>query len=235
MAIEEEPAPGIPEWVVTFGDMMSLLLTFFIMLVSMSEIKEEKKFQAMLESMRRQFGQEATVSNVLPGDHSPRNSMMTSLAAMGRAKRLDIMRGGNPVKAVSGESPTVQTIRPGRSSTMGGVIFFDEFSTQLSESNKQRLKQIAEQVLGKPQRIEVRGHASLKPPPDGDKWGLAYERAKVVMEYLVVQGIDSKRVRVSTAAATEPLDNGLDEESRKRNARVEILMWDEPVLTNPTT
>ncbi|MCA9240906.1 MAG: flagellar motor protein MotB, partial [Planctomycetales bacterium] len=35
MAVEEEPPPGIPEWVVTFGDMMSLLLTFFIMLVSM--------------------------------------------------------------------------------------------------------------------------------------------------------------------------------------------------------
>ena len=37
----EDQGGGIPEWVVTFGDMMSLLLTFFIMLVSLSEIKEE--------------------------------------------------------------------------------------------------------------------------------------------------------------------------------------------------
>ena len=55
MAIEEEPEAGIPEWVVTFGDMMSLLLTFFIMLVSMSEIKEEERFQALVQSMRRQL------------------------------------------------------------------------------------------------------------------------------------------------------------------------------------
>ncbi|TWT31212.1 Motility protein B [Posidoniimonas corsicana] len=234
MAIEEEPAPGIPEWVVTFGDMMSLLLTFFIMLVSMSEIKEEKKFQAMLESMRRQFGHEATVSNVLPGENTPRNSTMSSLASMGRAKRLDIMRGGNPVKAVSGESPQVQTIRPGQSATSGGVIFFDELSDMLSEEAKMQLRQIAAQVRGKPQRLEIRGHASRKPPTEGDHWGLAYSRAHQTMNYLLQQGIEPQRIRVSSAAATEPLDNGLDEESRKRNARVEVLMWDEPIAVNPT-
>ena len=39
MAEPEEEQGGVPEWVVTYGDMMSLLLTFFIMLVSMSELK----------------------------------------------------------------------------------------------------------------------------------------------------------------------------------------------------
>ena len=47
MAAEEEESMGIPEWVVTFGDMMSLLLTFFIMLVSLSEMKEEEKYPYM--------------------------------------------------------------------------------------------------------------------------------------------------------------------------------------------
>ena len=36
---ENDSSPGVPEWVVTYGDMMSLLLTFFIMLVSLSELK----------------------------------------------------------------------------------------------------------------------------------------------------------------------------------------------------
>ena len=40
---------------VTFGDMMSLLLVFFIALVAMSEIKKDK-FQQALESLRRAFG-----------------------------------------------------------------------------------------------------------------------------------------------------------------------------------
>ena len=33
--------PGVPEWVVTFGDMMSLLLCFFILLQMFSELKKD--------------------------------------------------------------------------------------------------------------------------------------------------------------------------------------------------
>jgi len=55
--MDDEPEEiGIPEWVVTFGDMMSLLLTFFIMLVSLSEIKEEEQYQAMTDSIQESFG-----------------------------------------------------------------------------------------------------------------------------------------------------------------------------------
>ncbi|MBL4886213.1 MAG: flagellar motor protein MotB, partial [Planctomycetaceae bacterium] len=36
--MDDDEPPGVPEWVVTYGDMMSLLLTFFIMLVSLSEV-----------------------------------------------------------------------------------------------------------------------------------------------------------------------------------------------------
>ena len=75
MAVEEEEGGGgdIPEWVVTFGDMMSLLLTFFIMLVSMSEIKQEERFQAMVESFREQFGHDRSVESLIPGQIRARN------------------------------------------------------------------------------------------------------------------------------------------------------------------
>lgn len=226
MAIEEEPEPGIPEWVVTFGDMMSLLLTFFIMLVSMSELKKDEQFQAMLESMRRQFGHESSAS-LMPGDKQARNSNMTTLASMGRAKRQDIMRGGNQVKAVKGEELLVQTIRPGRNSTVGGVVYFPEGTSELSTENQQNLDVIAKQIAGKPQKIEVRGHTSRKPTQDGDHWRLGYDRSYKVMQYLITQGIEPGRIRLGSAAASEPIDNGIDEESRMRNARVEVLMWDE--------
>ncbi len=229
MAIEEEPEPGIPEWVVTFGDMMSLLLTFFIMLVSMSEMKQDEKFQAMLESMRKQFGHEASMASMIPGQAPPRNSMMQSIASMGRAKRKDIVRGGNKVKSVSGEDNLVRTIRPGQDTTVGGVVFFDEDSAELNETAQSKLKEIAAQVAGKPQKIEVRGHTSKKPVQDGDHWELAYQRCRVTMQYLVDQGISAKRIRLGSAGAHEPLDQGIKIDNRRRNARVEVLMWDEAV------
>jgi len=229
MEVEEEEI-GIPEWVVTFGDMMSLLLTFFIMLVSMSEIKEEEKFQMMLESMRRQFGHEASMDATILGDSSPANSSMPTIASMGRAKRKDIMRGGNRVKSVSGEDNLVRTIRPGRDTTLGGVVFFGEDSAELTEEARESLARIAEQIVGKPQKVEIRGHASRKPVTGAaDHWSLAYERSRVVMAALTELGIDPERIRLGSAGSHEPLDDSYDESSRQRNARVEVLMWDEPV------
>ncbi len=229
MEVEEED-PGIPEWVVTFGDMMSLLLTFFIMLVSMSEIKEEKKFQAMLESMRRQFGHEASMAALIPGNSTPRNSSMQSMATMGRSKRKDIMRGGNKVKSVAGEDNLVRIISPGKDTTIGGLAFFEEDSVELDAAAKVDLRHIAEQIAGKPQKVEIRGHASRKPVTGGgDHWSLAYDRAQKAKNYLVELGIDPERIRLGSAGSHEPLDDSIDTASRKRNARVEVLMWDEPI------
>ncbi|MEN0110357.1 MAG: OmpA family protein [Planctomycetota bacterium] len=226
---EDEGGGDIPEWVVTFGDMMSLLLTFFIMLVSMSEIKQEEKFQAMLESMRRQFGHESSMSSMVPGMSTPANSSMQSIAALGRAKRKDIVRGGNRVKSPNGEDNLVRTIRPGRDTTVGGVVFFAEDSADLSEEARDQLDQIATQVAGKPQKVEVRGHASRKPVADGDHYTLASRRARAAMAHLVARGIAPERIRLGSAGANEPIDDSYDPSRRAMNARVEVLMWDEKV------
>ena len=45
-------AKGAPKWVVTFADLMSLLMCFFVMLLSMSEVDIEK-FKAMIEGIDR--------------------------------------------------------------------------------------------------------------------------------------------------------------------------------------
>ncbi|TWT43191.1 OmpA/MotB family protein [Botrimarina hoheduenensis] len=230
---DEGGGGDIPEWIVTFGDMMSLLLTFFIMLVSMSEIKEEEQYQAMLASMRRQFGHEASLASMIPGQSPPMNSSMQSIASMGRAKRKDIVRGGNKVKSVTGEDNLVRTIRPGQDTTVGGVIFFDEDSAELDSEARDRLQEIAAQVAGKPQKIEIRGHSTRKPTDGFDHWSLAYQRCRVTLDFLVEAGIEPKRIRLGSAGMYEPLDKRTAESSRKRNARVEVLMWDEPVdLTN---
>ena len=38
-----EPPTGAPAWIVTYGDCMTLLLCFFVILVSMSEMKQEDR------------------------------------------------------------------------------------------------------------------------------------------------------------------------------------------------
>jgi chemotaxis protein MotB len=232
MQREEEQAPGVPEWIVTFGDMMSLLLTFFIMLVAMSEIKEDEKFQAMVDSMRQEFGHEATIMPV-PGETVPRNSNMIHTASAGRARRRDTVQGGAKVKAVLGENPRVLSSRMGKHALKTGIVQFHEEKTTLTDEAKQQLQQMVSQIAGKPHRIEIRGHTTRRPlSPNStmrDKYDLAYERSRIVKQFLVEQGIDPERIRLGAAADNEPAYDGTDIDQLRRNARVQVMMWDEPV------
>lgn len=51
---EEAPAPGSPAWMATFGDLMNLLLCFFVLLFSMSTL-DEKKWQEVAASFSQTF------------------------------------------------------------------------------------------------------------------------------------------------------------------------------------
>ena len=51
---EETPAPGSPAWMATFSDLMNLLLCFFVMLFSMSNV-DEAKYDAMVVAMNNSF------------------------------------------------------------------------------------------------------------------------------------------------------------------------------------
>ena len=95
-------------------------------------------------------------------------------------------------------------------------------------------------MRGKPQKIEVRGHTSMKHATHKtmdheDNWALAFARCRKVYDFLVEHGrIKSRRIRLSSAGKTEPLymneGIGAPEENRQiRNARVEVFMLDEQV------
>ena len=228
MALNEpEEEMGIPEWVVTFGDMMSLLLTFFILLFSMSEPKKEES-QAMMESLRRSFGHDTSRVSVMPGPASPTNSQVAKLASLGRAERANTMNGGDKVKAPVGDHARVQSIRPSEETRVGGAIQFPEGTCDLTEEDKRALIGIAGIVRGKPQKIVVRGHTTSRPlSPDSpyrNHWDLGYVRGFNVMEVLLEQGIDRKRFRVEVAAANEPAHIGHEPDKIQQNSRVEVLL-----------
>ncbi len=230
---DDEQPQAIAEWVVTFGDMMSLLLTFFIMLLSMSEIREEERFELMVEALRKRFGHETSVVSMVPGPTRPRNSPVEKLASMGRARRVDTMQGGDRVRAPVGEHPRVRAMRTADQRTLGCEILFAEGEWEPNEANRQVLQATAKEIGGKPQKIEIRGHTSPRPLPDDSPfrthWDLAYARSVVTMEYLAKLGIDPRRMRISVAADKEPKYISPDPLLRRQNPRVEVFMLDELV------
>ncbi|HID78473.1 MAG TPA: flagellar motor protein MotB [Planctomycetaceae bacterium] len=227
----EDQGESIPEWVVTFGDMMSLLLTFFVLLFSMSEIKEDQ-LQALIQSLRKEFGHATATVSLMPGHMKPITSAPSPLSSMGRAMRAHTMNGGAKVPAPVGDFPPVRAARSGNQTAIGGIIFFRPGQSELDPQSRQALENTAAVIRGKPQKVRIRGHTSPRPldrrSPYMNHWDLAYARCFAVMDKLVELGIDSRRLLLEVVAENEPPDVRAEAvDPDKARDRVEVVLLDQ--------
>jgi chemotaxis protein MotB len=208
--------------------MMSLLLTFFIMLVSLSEIKADGKFRAILESIQHQLGY--LTSPLAPaGTNFPLNSLVEGLKRLGAHSSSEKGRGGVKAQGPEGVDFRVFRRRDGVAIHIGGPLAFAPGTAELAPSARVALHKAAAVLAGKPHKIEVRGHVSQEPlPPDcpfADKYVLSYERARTVLLALEAAGLEHRRLRASAAGDTQPQADSGEKQSWFPD-RVEILALD---------
>lgn len=224
------PPEGAPEWVVTYGDMMSLLLTFFILLVSLSEIKEPEKYRQIVQEIQKALGARGGVG-IAPTLEDPTHSLIKRLDTLNlqQANRDHTSHADDP--GIEGRNVLITRVREGMKFVVGGRITFEPGSADLNDEAKRGLRSIAELVRGANNIIELRGHAasseaslvSDKP----DLWELSYARARVVHDYLVSDaiGIRSERIRLIANADREPLrKRAWNVWANEPNRRVEVLV-----------
>jgi chemotaxis protein MotB len=226
---EDDPPPGVPEWVVTYGDMMSLLLTFFIMLVSMSQMKQEGTVRSMLDSISETFGADSGTIGA-PGPSLQTNGALTHLASEGSHSEGGTKQAGRKSAGRSGAYNTVTRLAHGTEITLGGPSLFAEGESQLNEALRQNLDVIVRVLSGKTNQVVVRGHATRETlpadSPARDALDLSFARAATVAEYLIAKGIDSRRVRVSAAGDSEPRLITREAQEQRLNRRVDVFLID---------
>jgi len=167
--IEDDGPPGVPEWVVTYGDMMSLLLTFFIMLVSMSELKDEGKNRAALNAINERFAPMDGTSGV-PGQSFFENSMMNDNVSQGDNSRMGLKEANRNSTGPGGRSQAVERINHGEIVTIGGTVTFDQFESRLSAAELRLLSRLVDTLKKRPNQIVVRGHAFAEPMRGYERW-----------------------------------------------------------------
>jgi chemotaxis protein MotB len=117
------------------------------------------------------------------------------------------------------------------------VVPFDEASSEISELGKSQLDRLIPTLVGKQNKIEIRGHTTRRPmPPDSpfkNLWQLSYARCQAVMQYFEDHGIEASRLRLSQSAAFEPLTKRVETALQNENARVEVFMLDEMADDRP--
>jgi chemotaxis protein MotB len=226
-AKKKEASGGAPEWMVTYGDMMTLLLCFFVIIVSMSEVQKDDRFLQVLESIREAFGSTASLGQV-PIEDVTKNSMIQKLMQV-VLPPFKQHQGDSDEVSFRARQVRVTDVREGIRIEIGGRITFERFSAALKPEAEDQLARLAEKIAGHNTVIRITGHATKEPLPEdsvyGDNWALSYARAEAVGAALQRHGIRPARLRYVAAGAQAPLEaQAYDEKTRAANRRVEIVV-----------
>ena len=220
---------GIPGWVVTFGDMMALLLCFFILLQMFSEFKRDHEYQRVVTAIKEAFGFAGGVG-VLPTDDVPARSMVEILETMSVAKHgeeSNMSRSAD--EGIVGEHTRVSRVAEGVQFTVGGVHLFDPHSVDVTEAGRAELRQLAVLLQGRRNVVLIRGHAATQYLPEQSAWSdldeLSYQRARSVHQVLLAEGLEDQRFRLEAVGPREPLvAQAMTEQEHAQNRRVDIIL-----------
>ena len=226
-AAAPEPAgESAPMWIVSFADLVTLLMSFFVVLYALESDGDKGKKNEVMAAIKMAFGPEPEADSTDPVD---------ILIQMNRGKMRPPMvdnkgRSEDPAKGLDGHNPEVQTIR-GKDITTGGKLLFEPGQVKLDAAGIATLKKIADLVRGHNNVLMVKGHVSSDElslrPDDPNGMSLSYQRAQAVAEELIKMGIDRRVVRPVPCGSFEPLKTGVyDAAGLKNNRRVEVYTTD---------
>lgn len=221
-------AAGAPAWMVTYGDMVTLLLTFFVLLLAMSETEQTQKMMDFMQAVKEAFGYTGGARH-LPTEEVlvPRNiDQMTVLVLPIHPENLGHTSDEGPL----GKRERVTNIRPGNHYQPGGWFRFAELSAELNEAEVARIAEYAKQLRGYTTLIEVRGYCSKRPvdgTPFADHMDLSIQRARAAAAVLIENGINPQRIHIVGAGTTQPITrSSSDVGQRQRNDVVELIQID---------
>lgn len=228
-AAAPEPAgESAPMWIVSFADLVTLMMSFFVVLYALKQGGKQQQIQvaAALKATfdpayepdpesTSQFDQAYRRYRGIPG---PRVETLPGASA-------------NITHGADGSNPKVQNIRAGKDIVTGGKITFAVGETKLSPDSLATIKQIADRVRGLNNVLMVKGHVSADElslrPDDPQGLALSYRRAMVVIDELAKLGIDRRVLRPVACGAYEPVQVGVyDAAGLRQNRRVEVFTTD---------
>ncbi|MCK5713393.1 MAG: OmpA family protein [Hyphomicrobiaceae bacterium] len=232
MARKKKKAPeGAPEWMVTYGDMMTLLLCFFVILFSLSEPKQDDKIQQFLENIRETFGAPNSSTGQVTDTAPPLNTITRILREWQRPIE-KLKRGNSPMEGQQGKHTEVRQISEGLEFRVGkgGRTPFTRGSAEIVPEFKPELRKLAKLLRGYNNVLSIRGHCSMNDfPPDPPRRkmdALSFARAQAIKEYLVGRcDLEPRRIRAVACGTMQPLKAAAYEEAEHaENRRVEIIM-----------
>ncbi len=235
--VESEENGGT--WIVTFADMMTLILVFFILLYTLSELEDET-YRNLVSSVQVLDGDGNQVSIIDYARKSGRNPEPL--------KPVEDMLGLNPtdqvielikpviVKELESMIESTDLAESVELAVDGDQINLQIDGRYLFPSGRSELKNEALVIFSNlshlfrefaDYRIAIRGHTDdrdIETVQFPSNWELSAVRATTVLRYFIRQGIDPERMTATGYADFLPLVANTTPENRARNRRVEFVL-----------
>lgn len=230
--------PGAPKWVVTFGDLMSLLLCFFVLLLSFSEM-DRQKYKQVAGSLEKAFGvqRQTKVMDVPKGMKMIARDFDQEVIAT----RIKEELGQEIKELVESFMPDIEdqiSIEEGENEViirLMGESTFDSGKAQIRPQLKPLLKKTGKLLNAADGDIIVSGHTDNVPIHTGlypSNLRLSIARAAAVAEFLLANSnIDPKRISTMGFGEYRPLVSNNTTKGRQQNRRVEIILGNLPSRT----
>ena len=233
----EEGHEGAPEWLISFADMVMLMMGFFVIMFAMNlqpkggnaggggeqsdGVAAQPDMIDFAIAVRKAFHNDVDVTS-----NDPRDQLLIQ-------RILASQHGGageSKDEGTKGKDQNVQSVRQSDHFGRGTSVLFPARSAAVSEAAGKTLAELAKQLRGQSTVIEVRGHVGA-----GEAYGdpeaamtLASDRALAAARRLAAGGIDWWRIRIVGAGSGERVEPfPEDAAADAKNARVEVRVLDE--------
>lgn len=220
----EENSGG--DWMTTYGDMVTLLLCFFVLLYSFSSVDAEK-FNLMIEGLQGKLG-------VLSGGKTISDGQLIN-------KGIDsidpsVNRFGEVYDSLSNkiseegleEDIKLEITEKGLTIHFSGKVLFDLGRAKIKDNSRKILNDISGVIRELPNDIMVEGHTDNLPINSSrypSNWELSTARATNVVKYFIEKnGLSPQRLSAAGYSKYKPLEQNDSQENRSLNRRVDVVI-----------
>jgi chemotaxis protein MotB len=248
-------------WLLTYADMITLLMVLFIVLFSIGQV-DLKKFEQLRNGLASTFGTPTPVlpsqgsegvldggarpsgdglENIDPKDAVAQVQAQAAASAAATQAMQQTQKEVSAALALSGLGDDVTSHLESRGlvlSVVSDKVLFDLGRADLKPEGRQVLDGLAVALRDLPNDLAIEGHTDNRPLNHGalfdSNWELSTARATSVLRYFVDQlGIPAARVSASGYADQRPLVPNDSAENQARNRRVEIVVLsNDPVASS---
>ncbi|SDN75110.1 flagellar motor protein MotS [Halobacillus aidingensis] len=242
---------GAPKWMTTYADMITLVLVFFILLFSMSQINLVK-FEAIAESFRNRMIFDFYPSAI----ESDYPTEQTKIQENGEKNNEFEDPTQNPDHVASNEAEQTEDLEElkkevdeylkenelsdiiAATQTERGVVLvleeqllFETSRAEILDGAKPFLTKVGTLLTNIPNFVKVEGHTDnrqINTYRYPSNWELSGARASSVIRYIIAntEGLDAKRFTAVAYGDTRPVAPNDSEENWSKNRRVEIVILD---------